>query len=268
MAHGGRSQSDSESSPSRRGRVARLDVCDVIVALDFTLGVANRYGARVTLVRFRGDSSVLPDVLPRTFRVLDSRGQVARTVPFANVQLDLSAPAYTDDTGRLLYSSLVDSGVGARAGDSTSIVRVDLESRRVDTVGRTKNRSGYGVAMKPTGRDDMDSTISKLLVSRRAFFTRAYGSVYAYAMQGLVPIHDDWAVLSDGSIALVRGHIGQLCDAEFRRGNPRSRRQRVDSADGSGAAAAWSARLRRGQHVRPTVRPRASTGGPIGRRVW
>jgi hypothetical protein len=101
----------------------------------------------------------------------------------------------------------------------------------------------------------MDSTISKLLVSRRAFFTRAYGSVYAYAMQGLVPIHDDWAVLSDGSIALVRGHIGQLCDAEFRRGNPRSRRQRVDSADGSGAAAAWSARLRRGQHVRPTVRP-------------
>jgi hypothetical protein len=66
--------------------------------------------------------------------------------------------------------------------DSAPIVRVDLTTRKLDTAGMYK--------------------ISKF---KAKVYPREGGSTYAMIENNPLPQMDDWAVLSDGSIAIVRG---------------------------------------------------------------
>ena len=67
--------------------------------------------------------------------------------------------------------------------DSAPIVRANFETRTVDTIGRVKIQSGSRMSMTQdaSGKMVMKATINPL------------------------PTVDEWAVLSDGTVAFVRG---------------------------------------------------------------
>ena len=169
---------------SRRRQVRLFDssLATSVVTLDSVLSAAaGSYGTRwAPLIRFRGDSSLLVEMPSRELRVLDGRGQIARTIAPPSLPAQLSARSYVDDRGRLLYTPFPDNG---SATDSTPIIRLDLATRNADTAARV--RLGYRL---PRFRDSS--------MIRDAFWIGRGGSVN--------PI-DDWALLSNGTIAVLRG---------------------------------------------------------------
>jgi hypothetical protein len=100
-----------------------------------------------------------------------------------------------DDRGRLLYRGVamrqgpvkVSMNGGApplSSSDSQPILRADLETRRVDTVGVVQNLSARRVVET----------------------TDANGAVTITTYVNPLQTGDEWAVLSDGTVAVVRGH--------------------------------------------------------------
>ena len=168
----------------------------VRVAMDSAPGTSTSYGPRpMPLIAFRGDSSLFLDWNSRTVVVLDQRGRVARALalprPQDIVALNASASGF-DSRGRLIFqgarSENRPSGPNAAAppmdmGDSLMLLRADLDSRRIDTIGWI-------------ARPMMKITTQK--ASGGAVTT-------VYALDPLQAI-DNWAVLSGGTVAIVRGH--------------------------------------------------------------
>jgi hypothetical protein len=162
------------------------------IVFDSTAGSANSYGRRAApLIPYLGDSSLLPDLNSRTVLVLDSRGQVARSLalPGGATPDELRAASTgIDNKGRILFVNLrrgmpilTPTGVGFT--DSVPIMRADLDLRRLDTIARVNRPLARATA--PTKAPN--------------------GTIYTmFAVDPLKTI-DEWAVLSDGSIALVRG---------------------------------------------------------------
>jgi hypothetical protein len=167
-----------------------------IVVMDSTPGTSSSYGPLpVPLIPFLGDSSLFVDSNSRTVVVLDGHGHVARTVALPRPQdvvLLIGAQSGFDARGRLVVQ-----GPRVRTGppdmrmtmpsldvaDSLLLLRVDFDTRRVDTISRV-------------ARPAMKLTTQK---------TRG-GAVYTViARDPLRPV-DDWSVLANGSIAIVRGH--------------------------------------------------------------
>jgi hypothetical protein len=174
---------------------------------DSAPGSASSYGPyAVPLIPFIGDSSIVADVSSRTLVVLDGRGTGVRALTLPGDQLAIGSfiggeqnAAGVDDKGRLLYRSNEstmmtmkrdDAGVAhvrvTEPPDSTSILRADLDTRKVDTVGRLM-RSLAGGRMTVTRSTTGGSDLRKFIMN---------------------PLHevDEWAMLSDGTIAIVRGH--------------------------------------------------------------
>jgi hypothetical protein len=173
---------------SRRRQVRLFDssLATSALALDSVGAAAFNYGSRwAPLLRYRGDSSILIEMPSRALRVLDGRGQVVRTLEPPSLPAQLSARSYVDERGRLLYTTF--PGYAASA-DSTPIIRLDLATRSADTVARL-HRGGQFIL-----RGYRDSTTSNAARIRRLVRD---SSRYA-AM-------DDWAVLSNGTIAIMRG---------------------------------------------------------------
>jgi hypothetical protein len=172
---------------SRRRQVRLFDstLATSVVTLDSVAASgAGSYGARwAPLMRFRGDSSLIVEMPARSLRILDGRGQVARTLAPPSLPAHLSARSYVDDRGRLLYTPF--PGYGASA-DSTPIIRLDLLTRSADTVARV--RLGYGFAGR-TGRDSGGANSYALWIGRGVRNSTT----------------DDWALLSNGAIAVLRG---------------------------------------------------------------
>jgi hypothetical protein len=178
-------------------------LASVTIASDSAPGTTNSYGPVPNrLIAYRGDSSLFPDIQSRTLRVLDAAGQQARAWalpndPAAQFALILR-PSAVDQKGRLLYmKDPPDRGVPAAAfdsayvaahlldpHDSVEIVRADFDTRRIDTVGRVMQPNRGHLAFAPAG--DGKTKIVRVL-------------------NPLLTI-DEWAVLSDGTIAFVRGH--------------------------------------------------------------
>jgi hypothetical protein len=177
------------------------------IVMDSTPGTSTSYGIYGTaLIPYRGDSSLFSHWESQTLLVLDARGQVARVsaLPEPNARYSLidvkSSGAGVDDKGRLVYmnSPLTEMVRGIRdpvtgvsrsrvtqPADSLEILRADLDARRVDTIGRVMQPSGGRLSVVPGtdgGRDLIKRTINPLTAV------------------------DEWAVLSDGTIAFVRGH--------------------------------------------------------------
>ncbi|MEP6495734.1 MAG: hypothetical protein ABJF01_23825 [bacterium] len=169
------------------------------VALDSAPGSANSYGSRqIPLVRYLGDSSISADFNSRTLLVLGPSGQIARAMAVPSPELPgalLRGFSGIDDKGRLLFkgnpppppgvfgrprSSATEGMAMGYNVDSVAIVRADLDTRRVDTVGRLK--------------DQAPTMMVRDIVGGPTRFTVEPA-----------PVVDEWAILSDGSIALVRG---------------------------------------------------------------
>ncbi|MDB4915532.1 MAG: hypothetical protein JWM95_3176 [Gemmatimonadetes bacterium] len=169
--------------------------------LDSVPGLASSYGARpLPLVRYLGDSSLTSDVEAGTLLMLGPGGQVARAVaspyvqsvpPYANLtgMMRLNATG-VDDRGRILFQGYVPltkpdmtvaERVAALSRDTVLILRADFESRRVDTVARIRNAG------------------TTALMGRAS----EGGPVRFSSMP--VSIVDVWAVLSDGTVGIVRG---------------------------------------------------------------
>lgn len=200
----------------RRVLLFDADLKKFTVVADTTSATANAYGTRPGgLIPYRGDSTLFVDPASLSMLVIDGSGKIGRvmSVPRANdAQFLIGGPfgaAGFDPQGRLVYRApprpVFSGGLPGGAGgggsarpaftppvipDSAALVRVDLATRKVDTLAFIKTpKFSMQVSQDANGGMRMQSTINPL------------------------PIVDDWGILPDGTVALVRGkdyHIDWL----------------------------------------------------------
>ena len=182
-------------------KVVLLDsgLTTTLVVADTTSATANAYAGRIGgLIAYRGDSTLFVDPSSMSMLVIDPVGKVARVMSVPRSQdapmlasVVGGAPGF-DASGRLVYRGRPDFRMGPPSPnggmphmtppESVAIVRVDLATRQLDTVGMIKiPKVTMNVTQDDKGRVTMMSEINPL------------------------PIVDEWAVLSNGSVALVRG---------------------------------------------------------------
>lgn len=177
------------NDPGRRQiKIFDAKLATATIAQDSVEGRSNSYGPRAaTIVPFLGDSTLFTEIVTRDVLVLDPGGQVARAIatptytgesPFP---VPFARPQAVDHKGRLLGSggTRVRNGVVA---DSTVILRADLESRQVDVVGALHHESSR---LRNDPPEDGKRVVTSIIQP--------------------VPTQDAWSVLSDGTIAFVRG---------------------------------------------------------------
>jgi hypothetical protein len=167
-----------------------------IVVMDSLDGTSTSYGPRpVPLISFLGDSSLFIDLKSRTVVVLDGHGRIARTIALPRPQdivALVGAPSGFDTKGRLIFQggrlgssslrSLAETP-SLTASDSVILLRADFDARRVDTVARIARPAMKLTTTKTSG-----------------------GAVYTVFARDPLRPPDDWTVLSNGSVAVVRGH--------------------------------------------------------------
>lgn len=169
------------------------------VSIDSASASGQNYGPRASpLIPYLADSSLFVDGQSLTLLVIDPNGKVARVMsaPKPGDLTSLASSASGVDTkGNLVYRGRLNIGPTAngagRGGlpnitvpDSAPVVRADFDTRRVDTLGNVKVQSG-----------------------NRAVLTQdANGKMIAKTTINPLITVDEWAVLSDGTIAFVRGH--------------------------------------------------------------
>ncbi|MCL4215056.1 MAG: hypothetical protein KJZ74_14190 [Gemmatimonadales bacterium] len=199
-------------------RVVMFDstLTEVRVIADSTSATANAYGARGGgLLSYHGDSALFIDPASLSMMVVNANGELAgvRAVPRATeIGLLVGGPNGRpgfDGEGRMIdrgqararpAAQAAAARAGARAGgggagggpgggnfalqpDSAPIVRVDLRTRKLDTLAMIKiPRVDVRVTQGADGRPNISTTINPL------------------------PTTDDWALMSDGTVAVVRGH--------------------------------------------------------------
>jgi hypothetical protein len=175
-----------------------------VVVADSTSATANAYaGTTAGLIPYRADSSLFVDPQSMSMLIIDGSGKIARvmSVPRTQDVMMLAGPFSTsvgfDSRGRLLYRSPPQlRGFGPRAGgpggaggfrppefpDSLPIVRIDLASRRLDTLAFGRIPKVKFDVVQTEGRFSVTSQMNPL------------------------PTVDDFVVLSDGTLAMVRGN--------------------------------------------------------------
>ena len=205
------------NDPSKRRVILfDADLSKYTVVADSTSATANAYSGRIAgLIPYRADSTLFVDPTSMSMLVIDPKGNLGSRVmsvprpddAFALTGLAFGLPGF-DKQGRLVYRAqpsfaFMRGGPGPgspgfkppQMPDSAPIVRVELATRKVDTVTFVKT---YAPKMTMTqgenGRISMSSVLNPL------------------------PTVDDWAITPDGTIVVLRGR-------EFR----------VDYTDASGA---------------------------------
>jgi hypothetical protein len=175
-----------------------------VLVADTTSATASAYAGQFGgLIPFRADSSIFVDPSSMSMLIVDGKGKIARvmSVPRTQDAGMLAGPLSTsvgfDPTGRLIYRGspfgafqrqVTRTDGGGPGGftpptfpDSLPIIRVDLATRKVDTL-------AYGKIPKV-----------KLDIQQ------SEGRFSATAIMNPLPIVDDFAVLPDGTLAMVRG---------------------------------------------------------------
>src|SRR5688500_898753 len=186
-------------------RLVRLDdaLANPQVIADSTPATANAYSGRSgALLAYRGDSTLFVDPQSLSMLVIDPAGKVTRVMSVPRSQdamvlgnTPIGGAAY-DGAGKIVYRGFGMPRFEMRRGndgaavpsapqmpDSGSIVRVDLASRQVDTVAWVKI---------PRPKIEMDRD--------------TLGNIRPRITMNPLPTVDEWAVLADGSVAIVRGH--------------------------------------------------------------
>jgi hypothetical protein len=160
------------------------------VVIDSVPGTAKSYPGNVgRLSRYLGDSSIFGSGA-QPIVVLDGLGQIVRAIAPPQIPMDMGppipfmAPEFTDPKGRL-YTRGATSITRVRSQprvESTALVRADLDARTVDFVGKLRGGGAYNRQDPPiNGRRVVTSVLQP------------------------VPTVDAWTVLSDGTLAIVRG---------------------------------------------------------------
>jgi hypothetical protein len=185
----------------RRLIIMDTTLTNVEIVLDSLSEISNTYGVRPgALLPYRGDSLMFVDPASYAIVVLDPAGRMARIRSIWRAEditwVSSGSATYgipgIDAKGRVIYRIPARPGaplVAPPAGvpfmpiepDSAFIIAVDLDTRKVDTLGavRTPKRE-YRARQTPEGYMSMDIVNNPL------------------------PVQDDWAVLSDGTVAFVR----------------------------------------------------------------
>jgi len=185
-----------------RRRLVLMDTTlkTIDVVLDSLTEVENSYGTRAgTLIPYLGDSTLFIDPASFAMLVIDPSGKVARVRSVPRVADagrfgggEGATRSGIDARGRIVYR------IPARPGpplvppprgvpyfppepDSAFIVAIDLETRKIDTLGAIRIPKSA-------------STV------RRS----ANGGFNFYEVINPLPTTDEWAVLSDGTVAFVR----------------------------------------------------------------
>jgi hypothetical protein len=168
------------------------------VVADSTSSTASAYGAWPGgLMPYRGDSTLFVDPASLSMLVIDPSGKIARVMAAPrpdDVMALVGGPfgnAGFDARGRLIYRSLprprLPPGTNGAVTppvlpDSAALMRFDLVTRRLDTVAYMKiSRPSVNVMRDDNGAVRVTTSINPL------------------------PVVDEWAVLSDGTLAIVRG---------------------------------------------------------------
>ncbi|MEO7648794.1 MAG: hypothetical protein ABIV11_11280 [Gemmatimonadaceae bacterium] len=186
-------------APKRRVVLFDNELSSFTVVADTTPATGNAYGGRFGgLFAYQGDSSLFTDPASLSMLVIDPAGKIARvmSVPRSQDAAMLSGAmggATYDGRGGLVYRGMFRPQFrgGPPTGgnfappeipDSAPILRIDLASRRLDTLGFIRTpKVKMEVSRTEDGRVTMRSQLNPL------------------------PVVDDWAALPDGSIAFVRG---------------------------------------------------------------
>jgi hypothetical protein len=185
-------------------RVVMFDssLSSLSVIADTTSATANAYGVRPGgLIAYRGDSTLFIDPASLSMLLIDPSGKIARVMsaPRANdvgflVGGPFGSPGF-DAQGRLVYRApparFFFNGPPPSGNalpqmpaipDSAALVRFDLATRKLDTVTWFKTQKvEMNIVRSPEGGVRITSSFNPL------------------------PQGDDWAILPDGTIALVRG---------------------------------------------------------------
>ena len=156
------------------------------------------------LIRYHGDSTLYPFRLSQSLLVLDEKGKVGRVMslprPSDITTIGAGGEAGTpgiDSKGRLVYHGVyrprppvVDSQrpwlppIPVQI-DSSPIVRADFDTRKIDTLAALK--LNFGAPFKNLEVDDKGNAIMHMYVN-------------------LLGVDDQWAYLSDGTIAVLSVH--------------------------------------------------------------
>ncbi|MEP6780853.1 MAG: hypothetical protein ABJC26_13240 [Gemmatimonadaceae bacterium] len=169
-----------------------------IIVFDSANALGLSYGPRASpLIPYLADSSIFVDGASSSLLVIDPSGKLSHAIsaPQTRDLRYLSASASgVDARGNLIYriATFAPPKPPSKAGDPTVIqqpdsaliVRANFASRTVDTLARVRMNNGSRTEIQ---RDENGKTLSTKFV-----------------INPVVKI-DEWAVLSGGSIALVRG---------------------------------------------------------------
>lgn len=173
----------------------------VTIVADTTPATSTAYSGRfASIVAFRGDSTLFIDPQSMSMVVVDPNGKMTRVMALprsedaAMLGGAIGSSSGFDAKGRLVYRApfrFIRNGPPPTNGglpqmptppESAAIVRVDLTTRQLDTVGVVKiPKVNLQVTQDDKGNVRMISELNPL------------------------PTVDEWAVLSDGSVAFVRG---------------------------------------------------------------
>ncbi|MEP6778386.1 MAG: hypothetical protein ABJC26_00750 [Gemmatimonadaceae bacterium] len=169
------------------------------IVLDSASGTANGYGPRATaMIAYLGDSSLFVDGVGQSLLMIDTQGAVSRILAAPrprDLRFLAGSMSGVDGYGNLLYMALQGSSSNAPVipgqpapppsiPDSAAIVRANFATRLIDTIGRVRVPS-------TTQTNSVQRGDGRMLVTKRI---------------NPVTTPDEWAVLSDGTVAFVRGH--------------------------------------------------------------
>lgn len=172
------------------------------IVLDSTSDGLNSYGPKAApLIPFPGDSSLFVDGASGTLLVIDRNGAISHVLSApktSDLRYLAGGASAVDRNGNIVYRGVnspktsvpTTNGQPGKppliltTADSAPIVRANFETRVIDTVARIKIQNGSTLSMQT---DANGKLTSKMIVNPTINV-------------------DEWAVLSDGTIAIVRGH--------------------------------------------------------------
>lgn len=157
------------------------------------------YGARpASILRYRGDSIVFVESVTPSMTMIDPAGKVVRTMAVPRPR----------DVAWLMPSPGSSPGVDSRGG----FVHRGLAPRVVlPKIKPNEVRPGTSPDASPIVRDNPTThagdTIAwiKSYTSKSVQLGRSDGTSFSYSRQRPVDIIDDWVVLANGTVAVVRG---------------------------------------------------------------
>ena len=180
------------------------------MVVDSGAGTGNIAIRTTGLIPYLADSTLLPDFGANALIVLDPSGKEVRSMAppraqdliFLGIPAGLGRPGF-DPQGRLVYRTQAPPNIRPRPtpsggqtvpmtpvnADSAPILRGNFDTRRVDTLAWMKTPSQGRMAM------DMKENLAG-----------GPPSITLRMLLNPFPMSDEWAILSDGTIAIVRVH--------------------------------------------------------------